>query len=311
MQDRLRELKGAGGSTEGASTSHEDIELGVIKGNEQVEGEFMNDFFQEVGLIKGSMSNIRRSIKQIEEKYIQSLNSISVDQGNKSGNEIQQLIDTTNVSVTEVRAKLENMKKNNAAFANSKGASPTEIRIRTNMQGTLTQKFLELVQEYQEVQTSYKNKYKEKIERQYKIAKPDASQDEIEEAMSTGDSSKIFANQILDTHLHAQAKSALAYIEARHKDILRLEASIAELHQMFVDMAVLVETQGELLNQIEYNVNQSVAYTKQGVEELRSANKYQRRSRKKMYILLVILIVIIIAVLAPTLSTVIKKKPDA
>lgn len=73
-----------------------------------------------------------------------------------------------------------------------------------NMHGTLTQKFLEIVQEYQEVQTTYKNKYKEKVERQYKIAKPDASPDEIEDAMQTGDSSKIFANQILDTHLHQQ-----------------------------------------------------------------------------------------------------------
>lgn len=72
------------------------------------------------------------------------------------------------------------------------------------MHGTLTQKFLELVQEYQEVQTTYKNKYQEKVERQYKIAKPDATQDEIDEAMESGDSSKIFANQILDTHLHAQ-----------------------------------------------------------------------------------------------------------
>jgi t-SNARE complex subunit (syntaxin) len=38
-------------------------------------------------------------------------------------------------------------------------ATSTEKRIRANMQGTLTQKFLELAQEYQEVQTNYKNKY--------------------------------------------------------------------------------------------------------------------------------------------------------
>lgn len=118
------------------------------------------------------------------------------------------------------------------------------------MQNTLTQKFLELATEYQEVQTSYKSKYQEKIERQYKIAKPDATQDEIEEAIESGDSSKVFANQILDSHLHQQvrtiysscsadhfqAKNALAYIEARHADIKRIEASIQQLHQLFVDI---------------------------------------------------------------------------
>lgn len=42
----------------------------------------MNDFFQDVGAIKAAMGNIRRNIKQIEEKYIQSLSSVNTEQGN-------------------------------------------------------------------------------------------------------------------------------------------------------------------------------------------------------------------------------------
>jgi t-SNARE complex subunit (syntaxin) len=45
-------------------------------------------------------------------------------------------------------------------------------------------------------------------------------------------------------------------------------------------MAVLVETQGELLNQIEFNVGQSVAYTEKGVEELKQAVVLQKKSRR-------------------------------
>jgi len=304
MNDRFKELQKTGGG--GSETSHEDIELGT-KGEEGDGQEFMNTFFQDVGLIKGAMSNIRKNIKNIEEKYVIQLNSVSMDQ-NKGSNEVQTLIDATNGQVTEVRQRLDKLKQDTTAFQNSKAATPTEVRIRSNMHGTLTQKFLELVQEYQEVQTTYKNKYKEKVERQYKIAKPDASPDEIEDAMQSGDSSKIFANQILDTHLHQQAKNALAYIEARHKDIVRLEASILELHQLFVDMAVLVDSQGELLNQIEFNVSQSVAYTADGVKELKKAVEYQKKSRKKMCIIIVILVIIIVVVLAPTLSTQLSKK---
>lgn len=40
-----------------------------------------------------------------------------------------------------------------------------------------------------------------------------------------------------------QAKQTLADIEARHADILKLESSIRELHDMFMDMAMLVESQ--------------------------------------------------------------------
>lgn len=40
-----------------------------------------------------------------------------------------------------------------------------------------------------------------------------------------------------------QAKQTLADIEARHADIIKLETSIRELHDMFMDMAMLVESQ--------------------------------------------------------------------
>lgn len=40
-----------------------------------------------------------------------------------------------------------------------------------------------------------------------------------------------------------QAKQSLKDIEARHADIMKLENSIRELHDMFMDMAMLVENQ--------------------------------------------------------------------
>ena len=45
---------------------------------------------------------------------------------------------------------------------------------------------------------------------------------------------------IMDTQ---QAKQSLKDIEARHNDIMKLEKSITELRDMFLDMAMLVEQQ--------------------------------------------------------------------
>lgn len=45
---------------------------------------------------------------------------------------------------------------------------------------------------------------------------------------------------ILDTKI---TREALDEIESRHKDIIKLESSIHELHEMFMDMAMLVEVQ--------------------------------------------------------------------
>lgn len=49
-----------------------------------------------------------------------------------------------------------------------------------------------------------------------------------------------FLQIIMETQ---QAKQTLADIEARHADIIKLENSIRELHDMFMDMAMLVESQ--------------------------------------------------------------------
>ena len=51
--------------------------------------------------------------------------------------------------------------------AKEKGTA--QYRIKTNMHGTLTRKFLDIMAEYQEVQTKFKNKFRERVERQYRI----------------------------------------------------------------------------------------------------------------------------------------------
>lgn len=58
--------------------------------------------------------------------------------------------------------------------------------------------------------------------------------------LESGNSAVFTQGIITDT---AQAKQTLADIEARHADIIKLETSIKELHDMFMDMAMLVESQ--------------------------------------------------------------------
>lgn len=56
----------------------------------------------------------------------------------------------------------------------------------------------------------------------------------------------IFASGIImDSSI---SKQALSEIETRHSEIIKLENSIRELHDMFMDMAMLVESQSTFLN---------------------------------------------------------------
>src|SRR5688572_30110061 len=86
----------------------------------------------------------------------------------ENSEQLEKLIDATNLAATEVRNKLKEMDAEIKKMATKEKGS-AQYRIKFNMHGTLTKKFLDLMQEYQEVQTKYKNKYKEKVERQYRI----------------------------------------------------------------------------------------------------------------------------------------------
>jgi len=53
---------------------------------------------------------------------------------------------------------------------------------------------------------------------------------------------------------HQGLKNALYDIEERHKDLLNLEKNVNEIHKMFVDLSLLVNLQGEMIDNIEANV---------------------------------------------------------
>ncbi len=79
----------------------------------------------------------------------------------------------------------------------------------------------------------------------------------------------------------------------KYQDVLTLEASVRELHQMFVDFALLTEQQGELLDQIEYQVGQASEYIQGANEDLAQSIEYQKQIRKRQLCILIILLVVI------------------
>ncbi len=63
-------------------------------------------------------------------------------------------------------------KKINKTKHRSKNKNDAEARTRQNVYNTLVKKFISLVQEYQEMQTGFKNKYRDRVGRQLKVPPP-------------------------------------------------------------------------------------------------------------------------------------------
>ncbi|GLH01665.1 uncharacterized protein GBIM_07754 [Gryllus bimaculatus] len=136
--------------------------------------------------------------------------------------------------------------------------SAADLRIRKTQHSTLSRKFVEVMTEYNRTQTDYRERCKARIQRQQEIILCEHEN---------------LSNIVMDTQ---QAKQTLADIEARHADIVKLENSIRELHDMFMDMAVLVESQGEMIDRIEYNVEHAVEYVDTATKDTKKAMEYQK-----------------------------------
>lgn len=92
------------------------------------------------------------------------------------------------------------------------------------------------------------------------------------------------------------AKRALEDIQSKHRDVVKIEKSILELQQLFMDMAVLVAAQGEVLDQIAVHVDSAVNDTEAGVQSLQKAVKLQKKSRKKMCIIMFLIIAVLVGI---------------
>jgi len=229
------------------------------------------EFFEEVGQIKTLMSLIRRNIKSIQDIYQKQ--SISAD-SRLMTSELETLLDSTNASSNQIRSKLKIMK------VEIDKSDDSNKRIKTNMHSTLTKKFLELLSEYQTLQTQYKEKVQERVKRQAEIVNPNISEEEINKIITTGSSDALFSDQVVDRH--SNAKNALMYIQEEHRGLKQLEKSLLELQQLFIDLSAAVESHSTNIEQLEKDTAETTIVVQQGVTQLAIANEYAAARRRRM-----------------------------
>ena len=83
----------------------------------------------------------------------------------------------------------------------------------------------------------------------------------------------------------------------RHDEFLKLERSIREVHDLFIELGALVTQQGEMINNIAYNVEQATEKVEKGRRDLSDAERHQRSARRKKVICAAIIIVAVLILL--------------
>ncbi|EYC36028.1 hypothetical protein Y032_0944g3150 [Ancylostoma ceylanicum] len=228
-KDRLSALKQA------QSEDEQDDDMHMDTGNAQ----YMEEFFEQVEEIRGSVDLIANSVEEVKKKHSAILSNPVNDP--KTKEELDELMASIKRTANKVRGKLK-LIENAIEHDESAGAGNADLRIRKTQHSTLSRRFVEVMTDYNKTQTDYRERCKGRIQRQLDIAGKQVGDEDLEEMIESGNPGVFTQGIITDTQ---QAKQTLADIEARHNDIMKLESSIRELHDMFMDMAMLVESQLE------------------------------------------------------------------
>ncbi|XP_055261049.1 syntaxin-2 isoform X2 [Moschus berezovskii] len=275
MRDRLPDLT--------ACRKNDDGDTTVVVEKDQ----FMDDFFHQVEEIRNSIAKIAQYVEEVKKNH-----SIILSAPNPEG-KIKEELEDLNKEIKKIANKIRTkLKSIEQSFDQDEGGNRTsvELRIRRTQHSVLSRKFVEVMTEYNEAQTLFRERSKGRIQRQLEITGKTTTDDELEEMLESGNPSIFTSDIISDSQITRQA---LNEIESRHKDIMKLETSIRELHEMFMDMAMFVETQGEMINNIEKNVMNAADYVEHAKEETKKAIKYQSKARRKKWIIVAVSLVLL------------------
>lgn len=251
--------------------------------------------------VKADIKHIKTACKKIQ-KINQDMTLATTSEAEASlSAQLNPVVERANKVAKKCKATLAAMQAETEQLAQEGDKlKANEQRIRENLVNTLTRKFVEVVKEYQKRQQDYKDDVKKKVTRQVKIVKEDATQEEIESVMrSAGGTGEMFRSAILKTAADP-VKEAYEQAADKYQDVLKLEQSVQELHQMFVDFALLTDQQGELLDQIEFQVHAAAEYVADGNTDLEVAGDLQKSIRKKQCCIIVTVLIIAVVVMAAT-----------
>mmetsp|Transcript_30600 Transcript_30600/g.49269 ORF Transcript_30600/g.49269 Transcript_30600/m.49269 type:complete len:295 (-) Transcript_30600:193-1077(-) len=98
-------------------------------------------------------------------------------------------------------------------------------------------------------------------------------------------------------HTEGEMEFNNALIEEREAGILEIQQQIGEVNEIFQDLAVLVNEQGQMIDDIEANIVSTAVRTKDAQRELTKADKSQKAARNKMICLAVVIAVVLIVLI--------------
>ncbi|GBL52723.1 Plasma membrane t-SNARE, secretory vesicle fusion [Candidozyma auris] len=245
---------------------------------------FMNEI-QDIHTQLDNYSNLVDLISNKQRNFIQELD-LNDEDTEYSSKQIDALVNEASSLQAELKSRIKNVQTQAAQSRNPQKIDQAEAT---------RNKFLEYIQRYRLTESKNREQTKAQSARQYQIINPHATQEEIEAAVEDGTpNQQIFQQALMQSNRRGEARTVLNEVQVRHRELLKLEKTMAELTQLFHDMEELVIEQDQPIQQIEEQVDTAQHDIEQGVGHTQKAVFSAKAMRKKKWWCFIICLIIVI-----------------
>ncbi|GAA6037244.1 hypothetical protein JCM8097_008640 [Rhodosporidiobolus ruineniae] len=264
-------------------------------------GNDLSPFFAEVESIQDDIKQLQQNINSVSELHARRLASTDDATQQQTGAQLTQLTNLTAGLTNSIRNRITKLNDQNRSQS---PAGDPNFNTRKLQIANLQNSFKRALEEYNLVEKRSREKYRDRMARQIKIVKPDATDQEIRAAWDDSQGGAQIFSQALVQSRTSGARAAFAEVQSRNQDLRKIEETITQLAQMMQDMATLVLEQDESVRMIETQAAQVDTDVSQGLDQTKKAVKSARRARKMRWACFIIIIIIIIVVVLATVLTI-------
>jgi syntaxin 1B/2/3 len=240
-------------------------------------------FGQDPNAILNECRDIDRGIDTVEQnlEQLRMIQQRTLDDADSSGSsaasrQLDSLSADTMSLYRELTERVRTVKS--SPEASSAKNNPHVTRIDRRLKAAITQ--------YQQVESQFRKRTQDQMARQYRIVRPDASEQEIQAAVEDTTGGQVFSQAMMQSDRQGRARAALSAVQDRHQALVKIEQQMVELSQLFQDMDTLVVQQEAAVTQIEQKGEEVVENLDKGNEEIGVAVNTARKTRKKKWICL-------------------------
>jgi syntaxin 1B/2/3 len=258
-------------------------------------------FLNEITELQTSIAAIDDNINKIADLHSRSLNNMDEASAKHAEQQISVLSNETRSLTNAVKSRIQVLATKANKLPPGKDKNTQESQL-----GAVKSRFKKTIQRYQEMEQSYRQKYRARAERQFKIVKPEATPQEVQAALEDDSGGQIFSQALLNSNRYGEARGAMREVQERHEDIKKIERTIAELAQLFNEVDILLTEQDDQLNVITGHAQAVETDMRAGLDSTNKAVVSARKARKKRVIcfwISIIILLIIAGIIAAVVCT--------